>query len=81
MKIILTLKDGTAATIPDASWQSETPELAEMLNALSVDSARSYLPHPMIEAAEDAAEILGASLSFEGLPPDDEPGVSPLTIH
>jgi hypothetical protein len=80
MKLTLTLKDGTSATISDASWESEVPELAEMLNTLSVDVTRSYLPHPMLEAAKDAAELLGASLSIEGQPPDESADAPPL-IH
>jgi hypothetical protein len=80
MTITLTFPDGRKATIGEANWQSDSPELAALLDILTAGDAASYLPHPMLFAAKDAAKLLGATIDFEDDPEADPPGELPL-IH
>ena len=82
MKITLTLPDGQTATIADSKWESPNPQRAALLDSLTVGKGgASYLPHPMLAVAEDAAAFLNASIDIEDAPEMDPPNDGFQPIH
>ena len=65
--LTLTLADGRTATIGDGAWQSESPELAAMLNLQNtLQGEASYLPHPFLHVAEWAQGEFGGAIEADG---------------
>ena len=74
MKLTIKLPDGRTATIERDKWESADPRLAVYCTISTAGEARSYLPHPFLEAAKRLAAKLGGKLEIEGAIVEEKTG-------